>query len=300
MAQQKLLFITGVGRSGTSLLQSMLNAHPEVNIPPETHFFKRYILPNLQKNQWPKPAQLRDDKYIKRLPEASRNQLITSLSGECGDLAMAFTSFLAGDGPHAVIGDKDTEYMRYLPHLKKVYPDAFLLHIKRDPRDVIASRKKAEWSKNRSVAFHAAEYQYYIKKLSREGPQLFTNRYLELRYEDLLFDPQDTLEPVLAMLGLDFSKKILEFQESSKKLVAQDEKAWKQNLNKPLLKNNFNKWVEELSENEVGIIQSGLEDYFQANNYTLSSAQARYGAIVKRELIKGLFIAKTYNERLRQ
>lgn len=300
MAQQKLLFITGVGRSGTSLLQSMLNAHPEVNIPPETHFFKRYILPNLLKNQWPDTSQLKDDKYLKRLPETSRHQLIRSLSGERGDLSKAFTSFLAGDGPHAVIGDKDTEYMRYLPHLKKVYPDSFLLHIKRDPRDVIASRKKAEWSKNRSVEFHAAEYQYYIKKLCREGPELFTRRYFELKYEDLLHHPQNTLQPVLTELGLNFSENMLDFQNNSKNLVAQDEKAWKQNLNKPLLTNNFDKWMQELTEKEVGIIQSGLEDYFRANNYTLSSAQASIGAVVKRELIKGLFIAKTYNERLKE
>ena len=40
----KPIFIIGVGRSGTSLLQSMLNAHKDISFPPETHFIRYYLI----------------------------------------------------------------------------------------------------------------------------------------------------------------------------------------------------------------------------------------------------------------
>ena len=43
--QLKTIFVTGVGRSGTTLIQSMLNAHPQVGVPPEHQMVKRYLVP---------------------------------------------------------------------------------------------------------------------------------------------------------------------------------------------------------------------------------------------------------------
>ena len=70
MNPQKL-FIVGVGRSGTTLLQSMLNSHPEICFTPETHFFKRYIAPNISNtkgiSKQKLQALLQADKYFSRL-----------------------------------------------------------------------------------------------------------------------------------------------------------------------------------------------------------------------------------------
>lgn len=299
MAQPKILFITGVGRSGTSLLQSMLNAHPQINIPPETHFFKSYIVPYLLFSKRPDKEKLERDRYLKRLSNGMRSNLLNSLSAEGGDLKSAFVGVMAGESPVAVAGDKDTEYVRYLPHLKRAFPDAFLLHIKRDPRDVIASRKKAEWSKGQSVAFHAAEYQYYIRKVEKEGRALFQNHYQDLRYEDLLLSPEQTLKPILQKLGLVFSDTMLQFHQNSQTLVADDEKAWKQNLNKPILKDNIAKWKTELTENEIGLIQNGLEDFFKANSYSIENTSVSSWELIKRKAYKFMFKGKTFKEQLR-
>ena len=78
----KKLFIVGVGRSGTTLLQSMLNAHPEICFTPETHFVKRYLVPHLSGNKCFSKANLiqslAEDKYFSRL-DVPLNDVIEKL-----------------------------------------------------------------------------------------------------------------------------------------------------------------------------------------------------------------------------
>jgi len=67
-----MIFIVGVGRSGTSLLQSMLNAHPEIVSTPETHFLRKYVFPNLNEDKVVDAKdfflELDRDNHFKRIP----------------------------------------------------------------------------------------------------------------------------------------------------------------------------------------------------------------------------------------
>lgn len=298
MVNKQVIFLTGVGRSGTTLLQGMLNAHSQITFPPETHFFKRYILGYLTNNKLPSVDQLEKDPYLRRLDETTRNAIVNKSYGSKEAFQEAFLQIMQNEDAK-VCGDKDTEYVRYLPHLKLLFPQAFFIHIKRDPRDVILSRLKTEWGGKRSLAFHVAEYQYYIKEVIHLGPQLFEGRYLELRYEDLLEDPEKELNKLLRVLNLKFESDMLEFHTSSDRIVAQDELKWKQNLDKPILKNNTGKWKRELSLSKAALVQHQIEDFFLSNNYELVKAKPKGMQVVKKQLIALLFKGKTYKERIR-
>lgn len=298
MADKKLILLTGVGRSGTTVLQSMLNAHSQISFPPETHFFKRYILPFQLRNKLPDPDKLRADNYLKRLDNNLREQILKSTFSGVEELRAAFMKIL--ENPSAsFLGDKDTEYVRYLPHLKQLFPDAYSVHIIRDPRDVVVSRTKTEWGSKRSIAFHAGEYQYYIKQVTKLGPQLFGEKYLELRYEDLLDQPEDELKKLLEKLSLSFEPAMLEFHKSSKTLVAKDEAAWKQNLDKPLLKANHGKWKTTLTGKQAGLIESGIEEFMRSHGYKLSGERPSILDVMKKGIVKVLFAGKTQKESLR-
>ena len=186
---RQLLFLTGIGRSGTTLVQQMLHSHPQINFQPETHFFKHYILPVLMGRKWSVEnyrVKLEEDKYISRLPSDLKR--ILRESDVCVDaLKSAFIRVL-NNAPSHFGADKDTEYVRYFPHLKKVFPHAYLLNVVRDPRDVVLSRTKTPWGEKRSAVFHAAEYVHYFRRNKTEGPQFYKDHYREIRYEDLLND----------------------------------------------------------------------------------------------------------------
>jgi len=84
MAEPQIVFITGVGRSGTTLLQSMLHAHSQVHFPPETHFFKRHILPFMLKGRLPTREVLQEDGYLQRLSPAFRQMVLQAQLFLCG------------------------------------------------------------------------------------------------------------------------------------------------------------------------------------------------------------------------
>lgn len=298
MSNKKLILITGVGRSGTSVLQSILHEHSQINFPPETHFFKRHIIPFLLKSKVPNFKDLSQDPYLKRLNEPLRRDIVESVLSDLNDLLDVFVR-ISEDAASNYLGDKDTEYVRYLPHLAKVFPKAIVVHIIRDPRDVVLSRTKTVWGKKHGLCYHAAEYQYYIKQLTILGPKLFKERYLELRYEDLIDQPERTLKRLLHVLSLKYEPGMLDFHQSKGSLVGTDEKAWKENLMKPLLIGNQGKWKSSLTFEQAALVEHGIKDFMKNHGYELTKHKPTFIGLIRKKIVMMLFAGKTYKERLR-
>ena len=220
----KKLFIIGVGRSGTTLIMSMMNAHSQVAFVPETHFIKKYIVPAL-KGKLPSSSELttklQSDKDIQRLGDGL-DYTSLSLSSNANELANnfwnTFESIVGSDV--AFVGDKDPMNAPYLSQIKSVYPDAYILHIIRDPRDVILSRIKSEWGKNTPFFLHVAEYQSHIYQALGDGRDLFGEQYHEIKYEDLLDDSEGILKGVCEWLNLPYEQEMLNYQEKAKALIS--------------------------------------------------------------------------------
>lgn len=301
MANQGVILLTGVGRSGTTMLQSMLHSHSEINFSVETHFIKRYVVPFLLTGETIKGGTLAGDKFLQRLPIQKNDTICAQNYSTLDGLREAFHVVMSPEDNRAVqyLGDKDTEYVRYFPHIHKFLPKAFMIHIIRDPRDVVASRLKTEWGAKRSLEFHIAEYQYYLKKVRMEGPSLFGERFIELKYEDLLAHPEQELSNILNALGIDFESEMLDFYKKGNDLVSEDEKKWKGNVSKPLDKTNSGKWRQSLSESDAAALQHGLEEFFEEMNYEKVSAKVSFIQKMKVQAIKQLFVGKTFKERLR-
>ena len=297
-SEPRIVFITGIGRSGTSLLQTILTSHSEINFPPETHFFKRYILPYLLKKKLPTKADMEADVYLKRIDQDIRFSILNTEYKSLIDLKGAFLKIMNWPISNKVIGDKDTEYIRYLPHLKKVFPNSILIHIIRDPRDVIISRLRTDWGKRHSVAFHAGEYQYYIHHLTRIGPKIFSKDYHILRYEDLIKHPERELDKLLGQLNLRFDLRMLQFYKQTRNLVAGNEMAWKDNLAKPILKDNSGKWLQSFESHEVSLIESGIEDFMNEYDYKVSGDRPKLIGVLMKRIIMTMFKIKTLNESL--
>jgi len=254
-----LLFIVGVGRSGTSLLQSMLASHPDVAYLPETIFLRRYIprgrLQAIYEKQGKQAVEqaLEADEYFFRTGLDPAN--IVSRAIEHGSFldASIYLEMLAAytcDSKNWV-GDKDPRAIEYLPLLKSVAPDSLVLHILRDPRDVLASKKKAAWSKKGHVWKHVFANRVQFTIGSRRGPDLFGKRYHEICYEELLSAPEKVLSGLCRDLGLEYDKGMLSFGNAARKLVADREMSWKKETLGPLLTENRAKWKTGLHPREV-------------------------------------------------
>lgn len=204
-------FIVGCPRSGTTLLRQLLNAHPRLAIPGESHF-----IPHVCRG-YPGP---RSDREAQRL--ATR---ILRLRWVRDWGVRLDPSAFAGDRSHGQIlerlysawayahgkarwGDKTPQYAAAIPALLDIFPDARIIHIIRDGRDVALSLLDVRFGAN-NVFVAAREWKHYVTAGRRAGESLSPETYLEIRYEALLARPAETMSAVCTFIGEPFTDAVL-------------------------------------------------------------------------------------------
>ncbi len=271
------IFIVGVGRSGTSMLQSMLNAHKEITFPPETHFIRSYLsaknkFENLKEKLLCDPDLLKLNLSLKKIFE--RN---TNLDTFYKDLLQEY--MISQNKQY--VGDKDPKNIEYLQLIHHIFPDAIVIHIYRDPRAVIASRMKAKWSENRPFWQHILAYKTQLNYGQKKGSKLFEN-YIEIKYEKLLEETEEELTKVCHKLKLKYDPNMIEFYKSAGDVVQGEEILWKQNCFSPVMVQNIDKWKQELTEEQIKAIEfilsneMNLLDYSKIKANTMSYRFQKY------------------------
>ena len=192
-------FIVGCGRSGTSLLRSLLVRHPRVAIPLESLFLIDYL-----RAADARPlAELLP--LMVREPEIREWGLNPSLDDfkECTSVASAIRrlhEIYAEEQGKETWGQKTPRFVRSLPLLAKHFPDARFVHLVRDPRAVVSSLIRSDV--HRSNAYHGSIR--WVQDVSRgldfeaENP----GRVLRLRYEDLVGDVEASVGRLLEFLEI--------------------------------------------------------------------------------------------------
>lgn len=348
------LFIVGVGRSGTSLLQSMLAAHPEIAMLPETGFFRRYCAGRVGPNFWsalgsafvsasgggrsggpvPAPggsgsaakgalsgagasdladghAERYDDDVTRRLIALrARDERLQRIAEGCwleaverlrsaeaveadnpgtGAIDQAllvelYRALLSREVAAQQAGraaaeirftaDKDPRLVEYLPLLKRAFPESHIVHIVRDPRDVLLSKSTAEWSRHRSWPANLAAGRFQLDLADTFAGVTYGWRYHLIRYEDLIAYPERTLRRLVNSLDLDYREEMLAFSDAAARLTSESDTAWKRETAGPLLSGNSGKWQAGLSGTQVRATEAVLKRWFQRYGYERS---ARYG-----------------------
>jgi hypothetical protein len=211
--------VLGVSRSGTTLLKEMLDAHPQLAIPSESYF-----VPQLwhRHGQVPGREPFLDD--VGRLPRIrewgiSREDVASRLPERPSfpEAIEAIYGAYADTRGKPRFGDKTPAYMQRLPLLERAFPGAAYLHLIRDGRDAALSflamrrRPSFNWARPRGVAAFAAQWRREVQAARRFGSDRAAGRYLELRYEDLIAEPEGALRDVCAFLRLEYVPAMLEY-----------------------------------------------------------------------------------------
>lgn len=210
-------FVLGSPRSGTTLLERMLDAHPMVAMTHETHWITSSVPKGGAEGRV--PARLLDELYADRrfarmAPErAELERALRAREGTYIGLVRAVFGAFGERAGKSVVGDKSTGgYLRDIPGLLAICPWARVVHLVRDGRDVCLSMlgwSKAARAAGRSplwsedpVATTAAWWRWHMLS-AREGiNSLGAGRALEVRYEQLVERPEEECARVCAFLGL--------------------------------------------------------------------------------------------------
>lgn len=274
-ATARLLFVVGVGRSGTTLVQAILNAHPEVISVPESHFVRKHVVPDVYRlpdatldlvdvaerlEGCQDFARLQVD--VRKLLERYRGREGTFGYADLFRTALEAYADQQGAKHARYIVDKDPSNTGYVSEIYSEFPSARLLHVVRDPVDVLYSRTTTEWGRRRSFLRHVGTYMYQVRAARWYGKSLFGRRYREIRYEDLAGNARDVCRNMCDWMGLEYDDRMLSFQEDARSIVSGDEVAWKKQVFRPLSTASIGKgdanltgwraaWAEAVSE-EVG------------------------------------------------
>ncbi len=281
----KKVFVVGVGRSGTSLVHSILAAHIRTVSAPETAFVRRYVVPALFKEKSGRlgfdtvRAVLEDDPLLERLTVDGKSPLPPA-DGSAISMAQIYDRIVQGlqqrSQPGACIFvDKDPRLVEYLPTISQIWHDALVVHVIRDPRDVLASKKLAAWSRNRSVLWHVFAGRVQFTMGEKFGKRALGSRYLEIVYEELLASPESVLRKVCIFIGIDFDPGMLSFSGAAKALVTAEEVSWKSATLGPLLTANHGKWVAELGPWEIALCEIASEPMMRHGHYLYSNEKWR-------------------------
>ena len=212
------VIVLGVGRSGTTLLRVMLDRSSQIAIPYESFF----VTPLAHRHG----ARPNLDEFVDDLgrfyqlyewgisPEDVRPRLREGMTtGEA--IAAVFEVYAEHEGKPRW-GDKTPLYMQHLPLLERLFPDAIWVHLVRDGRDAALSFLELPegfsgrtWALPRSAAEFAARWRTEILAARRLGAHV-GSRYLELRYEDLVTQPERELRRVCEHASLSWEPAMLE------------------------------------------------------------------------------------------
>ena len=265
-----MIFIIGVGRSGTSLLQSILNSHSKISFLPETQFLRNYVFKknvSINKSNYKEIiSQLEKDPRFSRLNICPK--IVIEKSKNMIDVYRNITNFFLKNKNKEIIGDKDPKIIENIEVLNYFFPNSKIIHIIRDPRDVVLSRTKARWSKKYPYFMHSIIY-YLQMTLGRKMLYKYYNKnnFYEIKYEDLIKDPDYELKKICNFLEVEYENNILNYHNSSKELVSKDEFEWKKETFNPVDNKNFNKWKKEFNFFKILIIESICYSHIKENFY---------------------------------
>ena len=217
---RKLFFVAGQGKSGTTWLQLILDAHPEICCRGEGHLGD-VLLPALGESLERYNGYIRhNNSLFKELPDYPTLPYGPSRSLLQSACALLLYEQCEGEVP-PLIGERTPANIVCINRLHEIFPDAHFVHVIRDVRDIAVSfwfhglRTNPDWIQSEygsleSVAVRLAES--WVKTIlgARHVARSMDDAYHEICYEHLHKDFDETLGPLLEQLGASVSDEILQ------------------------------------------------------------------------------------------
>lgn len=251
-------FIVGCVRSGTTLLRNMLCLHPRLECPAETHLFR-----------WAEPFGTSDyDKNYQHSDVFKRHRSEDGIPNFDFHYSLAHQPTRQGllnwygnqyllrrDNPTGRWFEKTPQHVYNLLLLAEAYPTAKFVHLVRNPLFVVPSILRGEVmpvQELRGAINYWREAAMIVSQYRRLAPE----RVLEMRYEDLLADPETTLPRILDFVG--------ENPESFPLNKVTGVGSGRTVVRKRKLKDDYTQY---LTAEQIAQVVAGTEPYFSAYGY---------------------------------
>ena len=276
----KVCFILGIGRSGTTLLTSLLQRHPEIWACPENYFylFFKHAVDSKKLSQQQLSAYLLEfNEYFGKIQpyigwkydsDQMKNIILNQNSKDWEELSKKIYSCFVPENkePQNQIKyfvDKNPSYTLFGDQLWKAGHRHFIL-ITRDPRANLLSRKQSKNNHTTETLYNCTRWNYYTKRMIRFQRSKGDSTLL-LKYESLVLNPLEETRRVFDFLLLksisenEINKTEDQFlhQKEFIDLVDSSERLRKKytDLSQPIYNSRLYAWQSELSSKDIALCE---------------------------------------------
>jgi len=247
----KRIFLVGAPRSGTTILQSLLAAHPEVISFPESKFF-HYLLYDKFAGKLPSRMEAFFNDEIKR-PELLKNFDDSQTVETKTRWFVGVLDGLAAEQNKSIWLEKTPEHIYFIQDIERLLPNAKFIHILRNSMDTIASMYEntrishdlwgAGWDLNHCIERweHAMLTSHkYAKK----------SHHILVKYEELLDNKTKVLGDICYFMGIPYNGEMLvHYKEKAANLSLS--LPWHKGIERDIKSNNVHKYHRIFTTNEI-------------------------------------------------
>ena len=209
---RRLTLLGGHPRSGTTLLEQVLDAHPDMISAEETEIFVDETYPQITHGLPPNSLML------PVLEAATHGKLQAARAAYFRSMDLSLGQPANG----RMLIDKNPSYTFLIPALVRIFPEIKLLIALRDPRDVVLScfmqpfYQIAQTNSAYLTLAGTAEEYAAVMGVWRAVKPVLKNPWLEVRYEDMVEDLESVARTTLDFLGMTWVAHVLGFDEHAR------------------------------------------------------------------------------------
>lgn len=226
------IFIVGMPRSGTTLVERIVSSHPQVTALGELSDFAVLLKRGLRT---PGPLVLEPA----LLETASSAQDLSAI----GEAYLSRTSQLAGDAAHFI--DKMPFNAFLVPAILRALPSARIICLRRSPFDVLFANYRQLFATGFSYYSYAYDFgdtAHFVARFERMAEAfadaLPPERFLPVRYEDVIADQRGQTERLLQFCGLPWDDACMEFHRNAQPVAT----ASSVQVRSPIYSSSVEKW----------------------------------------------------------
>jgi len=303
-----VIFVVGMGRSGTTLLTQLLHSHSQISAPFESKFLMHLQSKYGKRKTWQVKHR---EHYLKDLQTDRKLRLywnidFTLLDQQLAALGEQTTyqeyyrqTMLAYDVSKAqhttLLIDKNPFHTQFIDQLLKLFPEARFIHMVRDPRAAISSSKKI--NTQRSYPLLAEIWRTSNLRVEQYKKQ-HQQRFFTLKYEDLVGAPEEQLKRFCTWAAIAFEPAMLEHTRSNThagQLAAIEQHSHHKAVGQPINKDALDKWKKDLptadQKNIEAITVEAAKKYGYVFNATPTVAKkARKKLAVMRRMLRTFYL----------
>jgi hypothetical protein len=280
MDHNRPIFVVGCPRSGTTMLQLMLHAHPRIAIPPET----RFLLTAYEERASFGDLHEAENRRVLAQRFTGEKTAFKDLGLSAGDvveeiiagpptlgsaMGIVFRAYARRFGKPRW-GDKRPAYLNNLDVILRLFPDAQIVNIIRDGRDCVASLKEAQWQR-KEICHSISAWARAMDSSRQARLRLPADSYHEVRYERLANDPEPELRRICRYLGEDYDPAMAE-PAAMAAVAVPSHKVWHSLTHSAVTPERIGSWHARLEPWEIALCEAKLGRHLHLMGYDRAEA----------------------------